>query len=119
MFKPPYIFLCLLLGFVIGYGQESVEKPLPDLDFDEIKRIWIEEPDSYRDVYFDYHVTKAKEIKDTVQWAHAYRYMSREVDMEQGIKYLDTSMTIVKNIELINQQEFEKFMALALYSQAA
>ncbi|WP_420399527.1 helix-turn-helix domain-containing protein [Flagellimonas sp.] len=119
MFKLPYIFLCLLLGFVNFYGQDSAEISLKDLDFDEIKRIWIEEPDSYRDTYFDHHVAKAKELKDTLQWAHAYRYLSREVDMEQGIKYLDSSMTIAQNIKLISQQELEKFMALAHFSKAA
>ncbi|MCL6266036.1 helix-turn-helix domain-containing protein [Flagellimonas myxillae] len=119
MLKLPCIISCLLTTFVTIYAQESAEKPLMDLDYDEIKNVWIEDLDAYKDIYFDYHIAKAKKENDTLQWAHAYRYLSRISDLEQGINYIDTSIAIAQSIQLIDQVEFSKFMALAMYSKAA
>ena len=99
------IILLLLLTIQIGKAQQAKESIIDTLSFNEIYDIYLLDKDRYNTHIFPIHIQKAKQLKDTLQWAQAYRMKAWDSKMEEGLKYADTAFTIVQSIKRVKGKE--------------
>ncbi|TMU56388.1 helix-turn-helix domain-containing protein [Flagellimonas algicola] len=118
MYKSACVILCFLLNCVVAFAQEYGEKPLFDLNYNELRQKWSQDGETYRNTYFDYHISKAKREKDTLQLAIAYRLKSWDLDYSVGLKTLDTAFAIINAIQNKQGQDYFYFKSMAYYTQA-
>lgn len=109
-----FLFLCAILQTA---GQESIVDSLSRLTFEEIRQIYLTDLKRYSDEVFPIHVSKSKKERDTIQWAHAYRYRAWGEDYMHALKTLDSAFTLADQIKNKERLDYKKFMSLAFYTQ--
>lgn len=94
-----FIFLSLLSSLSIC-SQELTKDQIFQLSFDSIVNLEneLEYGTYYSKKVFDVHILKAKYLKDTAQLAEAYRKRVWGEDFEMGIQYVDSAVSISKNL---------------------
>ncbi|MEM9076219.1 MAG: helix-turn-helix domain-containing protein [Bacteroidota bacterium] len=98
----------LVLSFTFihnGNSQEFHESIADTLSFEKIYDIYLSDIKEYQLHLFPVHVQKAKRLKDTLQWAQAYRMKAWDSQMEAGLKYVDTAFRISNGIKRIRGKE--------------
>lgn len=100
-------------------AQNVTDDAISQVTFAEIHAIFEAEDGRYLNTYFNLHVAKAKKEQDTLELARAYRYIAWSLPMKEGIKSVDSSISIISGIKKIDKVALDKFMALAYYTKAA
>ncbi|NDV42847.1 helix-turn-helix domain-containing protein [Flagellimonas sediminis] len=114
--------LLFLLAVLPSLAQTNSlnNEDLSRLSYDELYQIMVSESDSVLlNSTFKIYVKKAINKNDTLQLAQAYRLRSYNLAYPEGIKSVDSSMTIAKTINHIDKKDFDEFMALAHYTKGA
>ncbi|WP_165819392.1 helix-turn-helix domain-containing protein [Flagellimonas aquimarina] len=100
-------------------AQSGEEEKGTQITFEELKTIWYNADQNYLDKYFDIHVAKAKKEKDTLELAQAYRYRAWDLNFEDGLKSLDSAITIVNSMNQLDKAKYNEFMGRVLYAKSA
>lgn len=112
-----YKFVWSLLFFLVSgnsFPQDTLDNNISDFTYDEIKAVWLETTDRYTKEFFQLHIKKAKKEKDTIQWAHAYRFKAwDEKDFGKALKTLDSAIVLANMTRNKDILEYVEFMALA------
>lgn len=115
------ITICLFLSCVtLCCAQNSVSysENLSSLSYDELYEILVSDADSlHLEKAYKAYVEKAKQDKDTLELAQAFRLHSYNLNFHEGLKSVDSSISIAKSIQKQKGLDFDKFMALAYYTK--
>lgn len=114
-----YLFISCI---VYVYTQNKIDtlEDLSHLSYDELYEILISEADSLDlEKAYKTYVEKAKRNKDTLELAQAFRLNSYNLNFHEGLKSVDSSISIAKSIQKKNTTDYEKFLALTFYTKAS
>ncbi|MBO0353122.1 helix-turn-helix transcriptional regulator [Muricauda ruestringensis] len=115
--------LCLLLSSVVfcwAQNKDTYSGDLSNLTYDELYDIMVSDGDSlYIENAFSAYVKKAKNNYDTLEVARALRLNAYNLKLIEGIKSVDSSITIANSIMGIKKLDLDEFMAYAHYTKGA
>jgi|GEM_PF-1654624 len=115
--------LCFLLSSVVfcwAQNKDTYSEDLSNLSYNELYDIMVSDVDSlYFEKVFNIYAEKARKNKDTLELAQAYRLKAYNLNLTTGIKYVDSSMVIAESIRVIEELDFDEFMAYAHYTKGA
>lgn len=96
----------------ICHAQKPLELRTNKLSYEEMYSIYLSDSEKYQNEVFFRHVDKAKEEKDTLQWAQAYRMRAWDSELHEGLKYLDSAIRITQRIKSKNEEEIDNSLGL-------
>lgn len=115
------IAICLFLSCATpccAQNSVSYSENLSGLSYDELYEILVSDADSlHLEKAYKAYVEKAKQDKDTLELAQAFRLHSYNLSFHEGLKSVDSSISIAKSIQKQKGLDFDKFMALAYYTK--
>ncbi|UII79685.1 AraC family transcriptional regulator [Flagellimonas sp. CMM7] len=100
-------------------AQNVTDDTISQTTFAEIRSIWESEDGRYLNTYFNLHVAKAKKEQDTLELARAYRYIAWSLPMKEGIKSVDSAISIISGMKRLDKVDLDEFMTLAYYTKGA
>ncbi len=124
-FFKKWLKIQLLLILLISFRSQSQANPhvsqeLMDMDYEEMYDLLISSQDSiFNAKVFQAYVKKAKRNKDTLELAKALRVRSYDLGISDGIKSIDSAISIANSIQQRKAKEYDEFLALAFYTKAS
>ncbi|WP_318344887.1 helix-turn-helix domain-containing protein [Flagellimonas baculiformis] len=114
----------LLLILLISIRSQSqsdshVSQELADMDYKEMYDLLVSSEDSlFNAKVFHAYARKAKSGKDTLELAKALRLRSYDLGISDGLKSIDSAISVANSIQKRKTKEYDDFMALTYYTKA-